>query len=80
LFGTATEGGSFKNYYLGGGTLFELRASGEFAILHLFCKHESCTDGLYPNVGVTIDSSGNLYGTTWFGGNNDGGIVYEYTH
>ena len=37
------------------------------------------TDGGYPNAGVTLDSAGNLYGTTVYGGANNFGMVYKIT-
>ena len=37
-------------------------------------------DGMFPNTsGVTLDSNGNLYGTTVYGGSFGDGIVYEYS-
>jgi hypothetical protein len=53
-------------------------------VLHSFCRKPDCADGRYPSGGVTLDSSGNLFGVTESGGGNDidrygegGGIVYE---
>ncbi len=37
----------------------------------------SNNDGLYPYAGLTIDRSGNLYGTTVMGGSENGGTVFE---
>jgi uncharacterized repeat protein (TIGR03803 family) len=34
-------------------------------------------NGQQPQAGLTIDSTGNLYGTTWFGGTNDEGTAFE---
>ena len=34
-------------------------------------------NGAYPNAGVTFDSSGNLFGTTYGGGASGQGTVYE---
>jgi uncharacterized repeat protein (TIGR03803 family) len=52
-------------------------------VLHTF----SGPDGLYPYSGVTLDRAGNLYGTTYGGGQSGNGTVYElkrhgsaYTH
>jgi uncharacterized repeat protein (TIGR03803 family) len=70
IFGTASAGGA------GGGTLFELDASGAFSVLHQFAT----ADGTTPYSGVALDSAHNLYGTTWDGGaNGQGGTIYEYT-
>jgi len=35
--------------------------------------------GVSPQSGLTIDKSGDLYGTTYLGGANDCGVVYELT-
>ena len=38
---------------------------------------QTSEDGGGPYAGVTIDASGNLYGTTTFGGANDSGTLFE---
>ncbi len=38
----------------------------------------SGTNGGYPNAGVTLDSQGNLYGTTESGGTKGDGTVFEF--
>src|ERR1051325_7118638 len=45
--------------------------------LHAFCGQESCSDGDRPVAGLVMDSAGNLYGTTQFGGANNRGVVFE---
>jgi uncharacterized repeat protein (TIGR03803 family) len=70
------------------GTVFELKhaASGGWSerVLHSFV--ENGVDGTYPYAGLTIDSAGNLYGTTAKGGTGttncgDGcGTVFKLTH
>jgi uncharacterized repeat protein (TIGR03803 family) len=37
-------------------------------------------DGREPIAGVTMDAAGNLYGTTYYGGANDVGLVYKLAH
>ncbi len=63
IYGTTDEGGAY-----GGGTVFELSptASGDWTekILHNF----SGSDGSFPTAGPIFDASGNLYGTTYIGG------------
>jgi uncharacterized repeat protein (TIGR03803 family) len=63
LYGTTTKGGA-----TGHGIVFELSpqpgGSYSFSILHSF----SGEDGALPQYGVAIDTDGNLYGTTVFGG------------
>ena len=46
---------------------------GELTTLASFNGTASGTNGGYPNSGVTLDSQGNLYGTT--GGTTDGGVI-----
>ncbi|MGA9355104.1 MAG: choice-of-anchor tandem repeat GloVer-containing protein, partial [Terriglobales bacterium] len=48
-------------------------ADGE-KILHRFGKG---SDGAYPYAGLIFDTSGNLYGTTFFGGAQEAGTVFE---
>jgi uncharacterized repeat protein (TIGR03803 family) len=63
LYGTTDSGGSFDL-----GTVFELTPKGVETTLHSFARNG--TDGYYPaGKGVAIDKSGNLYGTTTYGGN-----------
>ena len=38
------------------------------------------TDGFYPKGGLLLDGSGNLYGTTEYGGANGYGTVFELIH
>ena len=35
------------------------------------------TDGSSPNGGLILDSEGNLYGTTQFGGSSNRGVVFK---
>jgi uncharacterized repeat protein (TIGR03803 family) len=35
------------------------------------------SDGGWPEGGLTMDGAGNLYGTTYYGGTNDAGTVFE---
>ena len=66
------------------GEVYELSPSGgkwKFTTLHNFLP--GGTDGDYPLAGVVLDSAGNLYGNTQFGGNAQGcyqqgcGVIYE---
>jgi uncharacterized repeat protein (TIGR03803 family) len=73
LYGTTVNGGISGN---GCGTVFELSpaAGGGYTetVLYTF-QATSTTDGCLPYSGVTMDSAGNLYGTTANGGNEGGG-------
>jgi uncharacterized repeat protein (TIGR03803 family) len=77
LYGTTSEGGANSNCNYGCGTVFELTQSKDGGwtekILHSF----NGKDGDYPVAGLILDKSGNLYGTTEFGGANDYGAVFE---
>ena len=46
-----------------------------FSVLHLFTGGG---DGGQPKAGVIADPAGNLYGTTFQGGNSSQGVVYKY--
>ena len=73
LFGTTQQGGVGQ-----AGTVFELSPSSSGAwtlkVLHSFTGG---ADGGRPYSGVTMDASGNLYGTTFFGGDFNQGTVYK---
>jgi uncharacterized repeat protein (TIGR03803 family) len=80
LYGSTLWGGNGCNENVCG-IVYELSPNDEGGwketILHRF---ESATDGSEPNPGVVLDSSGNLYGTTYFGGSRYGyGTIYEIT-
>ncbi len=51
-------------------------AQANFTVIHNFTG----PDGAEPFAGPTLDSSGNLYGTTYGGGAHGLGIVYELKH
>jgi uncharacterized repeat protein (TIGR03803 family) len=74
LYSTATGGGQY-----GYGTFFQLTPSGSGWTENTLYNFSGGTDGGVPFAGPTIDSSGNLYGTTSQGGGAPGygGTVYE---
>jgi uncharacterized repeat protein (TIGR03803 family) len=77
LFGTTQGGGAH-----GGGTAFEIaRTIGGYAsaptVLVSFCALANCADGAVPNGPLVADASGNLFGTTFVGGANNLGTVFE---
>src|SRR5437762_6597435 len=51
------------------------------SVLYTFCSQgaENCTDGSEPMGGVFVDGSGSLFGTTFSGGANGRGTVFELT-
>jgi uncharacterized repeat protein (TIGR03803 family) len=82
LYGTTFFGGAHNSDYNGhgGGTVFKLDSAGNHTVLYSFCSQANCTDGFYPYAGVINDASGNLYGTTYNGGNGTaygGGTVFK---
>jgi uncharacterized repeat protein (TIGR03803 family) len=74
LYGTTYQGGDY-----GRGTVFEMTPNGSGGWiekkLHNFNPNNN--DGLGPFAGLVLDNSGNLYGTTGFGGHQQGGTVFE---
>ena len=69
LYGTAFWGGADN-----GGTVFKLDSAGNYTVVYNFCSQANCADGYYPYVGLIQDTSGNFYGTTYSGGNTNGGV------
>ena len=74
LYGTTSEGG------LGSGTIFKLSSVGAGkwmeTVVHAF---EGPPDGGFPYNGMVVDKSGNFYGATVHGGEEDDGSVYQFT-
>jgi len=74
LYGTTSGGGTTSRSICpdGCGAVFELSPgpNGQWTekVLYEFCSQADCADGSQPLGGVTLDSSGNLYGTTNLGG------------
>jgi uncharacterized repeat protein (TIGR03803 family) len=81
IYGTTEEGGDLGDCEQHGcGTVFELKRPTKkggkwgLSVLYAFTGEP---DGALPFAGVTFDQSGNLYGTTFRGGDFDWGAVYE---
>jgi len=75
LYGTTTYGGAN-----GFGVVFELTPVGNEKVLYSFCPAKSgCSDGKYPAAGLVRGAKGNLYSTTYGGGANGFGAVFEVT-
>jgi len=78
LYGTTFNGGGSA----GAGTVYKLsppaQQDGKWAetILHRF-SYTRLGDGIGPLAGLVLDLAGNLYGTTWLGGPQGGGVVFE---
>ena len=78
LYGTTYGGGSTTSCTAvpGCGTVFELSPNGDGSWTEtVIYKFQDSSDGALP-VGLTIDASGNLYGTTIAGGSGTRGTVF----
>ena len=70
LYGT-TYGGGSKN----DGTVFEIAAGTN--TLSTLATFTGTANGAFPYAGLIADGSGNLYGTTYYGGSVGAGTVFE---
>lgn len=67
LYGTTQYGGGVTCFGGGCGTVFKLDTTGKETVLHHFTGG---ADGASPVAGLVRDAAGNLYGTTYFGGDS----------
>ncbi len=77
FYGTAEEGGTN-----GTGTIFKITPQDAFVLVHTFSAffHGTNADGAYPEATLTLDSDGELYGTSSGGGSNGNyGTVFKIT-
>ncbi len=73
LYGTTFGNPNYGSY----GTIYQIAAdTHEFTTLATFNN----ADGSAPEGTLIADSSGNLYGTTRYGGPSNQGTVFEFTH
>jgi uncharacterized repeat protein (TIGR03803 family) len=70
LYGVTYEGGGSCNC----GTIYKIDSGGHETVLYAFA---GAGDGAYPQSTLIADKSGNLYGTTKYGGASDAGSVFE---
>ncbi|MHB8519178.1 MAG: choice-of-anchor tandem repeat GloVer-containing protein [Limisphaerales bacterium] len=71
LYGTTVNGGSSNEF---AGTVFKWNIDGSvYTVLHSF----SFGEGYNPRTALVQAADGLLYGTTGYGGDYDGGIVYR---
>jgi uncharacterized repeat protein (TIGR03803 family) len=61
------------------GNVYKMDATWHETVLYTFCQQFNCPDGNQPSAGVIKDESGNLYGTTVYGGAYGQGTVFEIT-
>jgi uncharacterized repeat protein (TIGR03803 family) len=69
LYGTCNKGGTGN-----AGIVYKLSPNGIETILYSFTGG---IDGANPYAGVILDPAGNLYGTTYTGGAQKGGVIYK---
>jgi uncharacterized repeat protein (TIGR03803 family) len=78
LYGTTQLGGDYGN-----GTVFKISPSGTLTTLWNFCREKNsngfCSDGDQPMAGLTLVIGGDLYGTTFGGGEHNAGTVFKIT-
>ena len=60
------------------GVVFKVSKTGQETVLYNFCSLSGCTDGQYPYAPLVRDATtGNLYGTTQYGGTANLGVVFK---
>lgn len=74
LYGTTLYGGPQN-----AGTIFELSPTGSGWQKSTVYNFANGTDGSFPAGGLVLDQFGNIFGTTAFGGANNGGTVFKLT-
>ncbi len=79
LFGVTANGGSGSHcgVTLGCGVAFERPPGGPYTVIYDFCTRKNCKDGYDPSAGLVMDTSGNLFGTTYLGGAGMGGTIFS---
>ncbi len=77
------NGDFYGTTYIGGangeGTVYEITPSGTLTTLYSFCSESGCPDGANPYDALVQGTDGNFYGTTYAGGANFYGTVFEIT-
>ena len=77
LYGTTPDGGfRCPQKHLGCGTVFSISPDGTKSVVYKF--HRGASDGWRPFAGLT-EANGTLYGTTYYGGSSNDGVVFSLT-
>jgi len=74
LYDTTQGDGAYKL-----GNVFKLTNTGGSWTYTSLYDFTGGNDGWFPISGVTLDTSGNLYGTTYYGGTDNSGVLWEIT-
>jgi uncharacterized repeat protein (TIGR03803 family) len=78
LYGTTPQGGTSTNCTGGCGVLFKLRPDGSIWVESVLVNFNGA-NGSVPAATLSIDGSGNLYGTATKGGSKGAGLAFELT-
>src|SRR5450759_3972328 len=73
LSGTTLSRGAY-----GHGTIFKITTKGTLSTPHRFCSQVGCPDGAEPD-GLMLGANGDLYGTSYYGGANHVGTIFQIT-
>jgi uncharacterized repeat protein (TIGR03803 family) len=83
FYGTTGVGGTAANCInqdgYGCGTIYKITPAGTLTTIYNFCSQVNCTDGSYPQAGLTLGADGNFYGVVGAGGVNGGGTIFKIT-
>jgi uncharacterized repeat protein (TIGR03803 family) len=79
FYGTTYFGGTSASCDAGCGTVFKITPTGTLTTLYNFCSRSGCTDGAYPQGPLVQGANGTFYGTTFVGGANCDGTIFEIT-
>jgi uncharacterized repeat protein (TIGR03803 family) len=79
----AANGDFYGTTYIGGannsGTIYKMTASGTLTTIYSFCPLTNCPDGANPYDALVQGNDGNFYGTTYTGGANLLGTIFQIT-
>jgi uncharacterized repeat protein (TIGR03803 family) len=74
VYGTTASGGAYNS-----GTVYKLsRGTRRWTYEILYSFKGGPEDGSAPLAGIVFDAAGNIYGTTFLGGESGAGTIYEF--
>jgi uncharacterized repeat protein (TIGR03803 family) len=85
FWGTTETGGLYTGngqalcQQTGCGTVFKISPKGKLTTVYNFCQQTNCVDGIAPYYGLVQDTAGNFFGTTYYGGSELLGNLFELT-